>query len=371
MNKIGTETIIEIYNKLGDDKSKRIFENNLLFSQTENIMFMKNIINLSYPDEFAKCEERIEKYLDNSGIKKDDEVIVYGAGGEGIRLLIMMSNINVVAFCDTDPAKHGKIYCGYNVISPEELKNRFINNKVIITVGGDLRINKIKNTLKESGISDNQIYVFTKMINECNIYDIYVKIKEQQYFDSEIIISRYIDDEVFIDAGCCDFYTDICFINNSKNKYEKIIAFEPDSRMYPVCVENSKKYNNAEILNSGLWNINTELYFDNLGMPHGGARVSDISETDFIKIKAVTLDDVLKGDKATFIKMDVEGAELNALIGCEKTIKKYHPKLAISIYHKPEDIWEIPAYILSLNNNYKLYLRHYSLWQRETVIYAV
>jgi hypothetical protein len=70
--------------------------------------------------------------------------------------------------------------------------------------------------------------------------------------------------------------------------------------------------------------------------------------------------------------MDIEGAELNALRGAEKTILKYRPKLAICVYHKPEDIWEIPAYILSLHGDYRLYLRHYDICSPcETVLYAV
>lgn len=76
-------------------------------------------------------------------------------------------------------------------------------------------------------------------------------------------------------------------------------------------------------------------------------------------------------EKVTFIKMDVEGAELEALKGARKTIMKHHPRLAISIYHKPEDIWEIPAYILSLSEDYRFYIRHYQFSKNETILYAV
>ena len=69
--------------------------------------------------------------------------------------------------------------------------------------------------------------------------------------------------------------------------------------------------------------------------------------------------------------MDIEGAELEALKGAEETIKRYRPKLAICVYHKPEDIVEIPKYILNINPDYKLYLRHYSDNAGETVLYAI
>ncbi|MDR1086700.1 MAG: FkbM family methyltransferase [Endomicrobium sp.] len=69
--------------------------------------------------------------------------------------------------------------------------------------------------------------------------------------------------------------------------------------------------------------------------------------------------------------MDIEGAELDALVGAKDTIRKYKPRLAICIYHKPSDIIDIPLYILSLVPEYKLYIRHYSTYKWETVLYCV
>lgn len=69
--------------------------------------------------------------------------------------------------------------------------------------------------------------------------------------------------------------------------------------------------------------------------------------------------------------MDIEGAELKALEGARECILKYSPRLAICIYHKAEDIYEIGNYILSLNPDYKLYIRHYTTCMWETVLYAI
>jgi len=69
--------------------------------------------------------------------------------------------------------------------------------------------------------------------------------------------------------------------------------------------------------------------------------------------------------------MDIEGSELNALKGAEAVIRKYHPVLAVCVYHKKEDLLEIPQYIKSLYPGYKLYLRTYSKYCQELVLYAV
>lgn len=85
----------------------------------------------------------------------------------------------------------------------------------------------------------------------------------------------------------------------------------------------------------------------------------------------VAVDDIIEDHEATFIKMDIEGAELNALIGAEKTIRKSRPKLAISVYHKRRDIWEIPMLLLKYNPDYRFYLRCYSFTGNDTVLYAI
>ena len=69
--------------------------------------------------------------------------------------------------------------------------------------------------------------------------------------------------------------------------------------------------------------------------------------------------------------MDIEGAELDALKGAVHTIQTYRPKLAISIYHKPEDLVEIPLYLMEIMPDYQFYIRHYTTWLEETVLYAI
>lgn len=87
------------------------------------------------------------------------------------------------------------------------------------------------------------------------------------------------------------------------------------------------------------------------------------------KIEVVSLDSVIQ-EKVTFIKMDIEGSEIKALQGSRNLIQTYRPKLAISIYHKWEDLVDIPTYIHELVPEYKFYIRHYFYSPAETVLYA-
>jgi len=87
----------------------------------------------------------------------------------------------------------------------------------------------------------------------------------------------------------------------------------------------------------------------------------------------ISLDDYVSSNSITkvdFIKMDVEGAETDAINGAKQILKKYKPKLAISTYHKPDDFWSLPLLIKNINTDYKFMFAHHSPIQWESVIYA-
>ena len=71
-----------------------------------------------------------------------------------------------------------------------------------------------------------------------------------------------------------------------------------------------------------------------------------------------------------FIKMDIEGSELAALVGAEAALRRWRPKLAISLYHRPEDFFTIPLWLDSLGIGYRFFLDHYSIHHEETVLFA-
>lgn len=121
-----------------------------------------------------------------------------------------------------------------------------------------------------------------------------------------------------------------------------------------------------KVFHSGVWDEKTTLHFKS-----GASGSSCVSMDGDISINVDTLDNMLGGQEITFIKMDLEGSEYKALLGARNLIETYEPKLAVSIYHKREDVWELPKLILDMNSDYKFYFGHYSIAAAETVLYAV
>jgi hypothetical protein len=109
----------------------------------------------------------------------------------------------------------------------------------------------------------------------------------------------------------------------------------------------------------------------NIGLSGRDTNISLCQDTQNVRFAEVVDLDSAVDAPVTFLKMDIEGAEQSALRGAEKTIKKHRPILAVCVYHKVEDIWEIPTYIHNIMPDYKLYLRHYTHSATETVCYGV
>jgi FkbM family methyltransferase len=188
-----------------------------------------------------------------------------------------------------------------------------------------------------------------------------------QYFLKDIF--NY-NNEIFVDGGGFRGDTVRSLVQNVPIKnIKKIYVWEPD--------ETNEKYINEEIdkvqeqseiqiemIPCALYNEKTILKFQNysLGMSH-------IDEKGTISVHSDTIDN--RCPNATFIKMDVEGAEIAALHGAKNTIIKNKPKLAICVYHRNEDLYEIPLLLHEWVPEYNFYIRHHSAEVNETVLYAV
>lgn len=193
--------------------------------------------------------------------------------------------------------------------------------------------------------------------------------EHDQYFCNDII--HLVNDEVFIDGGAYTGDTIQQFLdtaNKNNITVNRIIAFEPEAKNYKLI---SKFYGNRKnilVINKGLSVREDKLYFKETGVSSALVRSKEEATTI---IPVISIDAVPECKEATFIKMDIEGSEMDALKGAEETIKRNHPKLAICIYHSDEDMIRIIEYVHKLVPEYQLYVRHHSKSEVETVLYAV
>ena len=119
------------------------------------------------------------------------------------------------------------------------------------------------------------------------------------------------------------------------------------------------------------WNNRAKLSFKKKPKANGSCIIENDDNLDMIEV--IDLDGYFEreGVIPTYIKMDIEGAEHKALEGAKKIIANNKPRLAISIYHKQEDLWDLPKLILNIRPDYKFFIRHYTMGFADTVLYAV
>ena len=198
--------------------------------------------------------------------------------------------------------------------------------------------------------------------------DLYELVDFNQYFPEGII--KLSDHEVFVDAGAYNGDTILKFLKQANGHYKRIYAFEPDTDSFELLCNTIKNQNlnNVELVKKGAWKDNQTIKF-NMDSDMGSR--SAISEQGDFFIEVDSIDNIVEKNEATFIKMDIEGAELTALYGAEQTIIKSKPKLAICVYHKPEDLLVIPQYLNRIVPEYKFFLRHHLFITHELVLYAV
>jgi FkbM family methyltransferase len=153
-----------------------------------------------------------------------------------------------------------------------------------------------------------------------------------------------------------------------KGQLELVIAFEPDLINYNRIVNNQKLKNIARqffIYPCGVWSETTMLRFKS----DGGESSSQSEDGNHI-IPVVKIDEVIH-TRPGYLKMDIEGAEVEALIGAKETIFEFRPSLAISLYHRPNHFFTIPLLVNSWNLGYKFYIRFYANNLFETVLYCI
>lgn len=222
------------------------------------------------------------------------------------------------------------------------------------------KYNEIYNLLEDKKSKE----VFSKVLNfkiskDYDFMQGFTNNHKEQYFDKELIPN--IKNICFLDGGAYVGDTLPQIIKNFPD-YKKIYAIEPNNLHINIAKRDFASQRDIEFINCGLG--------DKKILSDAKEKNQNNCEHNFQASSVDAIDNLIK-DKVDFIKLDIEGAEQEAIKGAKNTIQKYKPILAVCIYHKAEDWYKIPQIVLSINKEYKVYIRHYMEGVYETVMYFI
>lgn len=350
----GISDFRRIYGWLEDEESKDIYLNRLNFLITGEFKYIRRIVERYLPELAALNDTEVPNLL--AKIPADRPFVLYGVGeGAHATFHYFENDKRLKGFCDSDEKRRKNGFGRYPVMAPEEL---FEDKESSIIITSTKYFPEIKLFLMNHGVEEQRIFSV----------DPYIFVaQEEQYFNTDFM--TYEDEEVFVDAGCCDLSSSIKMKRHCKT-LKRVYAFEPDAQNYQKCKKAADLHFRdgvVKLIGKGTWSGDKTLGFD-----AASDGTSHISESGGTNVEVAAIDHVVAPEEnVTFIKMDVEGAELESLKGAKDTIQRCKPKLAICIYHKAEDMYEIPLYIKELVPEYKLYVRHHANGASETVLYAM
>lgn len=190
-----------------------------------------------------------------------------------------------------------------------------------------------------------------------------------QYFVEGIVSLG--DGERFVDGGAFDGDTIRSFLYDRCERFGAIHAFEPD----PGSFRSLQAFHGR--LPEGIRD-RIALHPEALAASEGeaffkalGNHSSSLGDSGGTRVRCVSLDEALAGEKATFIKLDLEGGESAALDGARRTITRDRPLLAVAIYHNPPDFLDLPLQVRDLCPDYRFHLRTHNAFGLDVILYAV
>jgi FkbM family methyltransferase len=346
-------------------------------------------------------------------LKKRDIVFAYGFGAAYLSgyPLLQKANVKVDYIIDSDPARYGTTFEGTPIMHPDALTDVDKGSNYAVLITAPSHYNEILASLITQGVHIDNIFecpinllemntpeTFRDLLNDntervLRVYSSFADNYSREvfenvlraratyqlkyfraitspdmYFPADII--HLNTQEVLLDLGAYTGDTLLDFVQRTNGQYKGIVCFEPEPKNYVLLQEASETLHDVHLFQLGAYSKTTKLALGGSGI--GAKIVEGKGTTQCARIDDNVfqqLFDTIGGP--TYIKMDIEGAEIAALFGMQETIKRYKPKLAISVYHKDSDLIEVPEIIQSLEIGYRLYLRQHYPSGSDTVLYAV
>ena len=279
--------------------------------------------------------------------------------------------LHVVRFYNLEMPSNGDIFrygLNYFQFALENIENLIKNTEIL--VDNYSKISYLNIILYK--LTLNPFYLETTAVGRGNKYDYNAYLFEKTYLN-------FTNKEVYVDAGAYTGDSIELFISAVKGNYKHIYSFEPNRENNIELIKRIEKLQNKylkpldesiSIIHKGIWSEDCTLEFLTTKIVDLGGHFENTEMLKFQKkdsyykesINVTSIDSATDQD-ATFIKYEIEGSEYQGLIGAEKTIVKNKPKLAVALYHKPEDILKLPSFIKELDMNYKIGFRQHDLFK--------
>jgi FkbM family methyltransferase len=350
---------------------------------------------------------------------RNNRVVLFGSGNLGIKAARALAEIGVVplAFSDNNSQRWGLEIDGVKVLPPMVAAQRYGKDSTfVVTIWNEFHwFKETAQQLSNSGCDCIAPYVFVhwrfaEMFLPCllndqphnlyndrdlvlaasglwaddesrSIYEANIRFRavgdlyglpgrpvENTYLPSDIF--DLTEHERFLDCGATsgEMFRDL--VAKRGDRFEFFSAIEADNLSFPKLQAYCEMLPDPLSQKLRLYNCAVGASRETVYFAHSGQTGSRIS-AEGLPIDCYPIDELFADDALTFIKMDIEGAEYDALRGAAEVIRRDRPILAICVYHNQSDIWRIPLFVHELVPDYKLYLRAYEGDGFQTVMYAV
>jgi FkbM family methyltransferase len=360
--------------------------------------------------------------FDNTEAFPDDDIVLVGSGRLANVVLQGLKRLGIapLALADTDQSLWNTSIEGVNVLSEEEAARRYGQKAVFVvalwSAWGEERLSGIKDRLQGMNCTRvvSVIHLFWKypeaflpffcidlperVLEHSEeiraTFDLWADEPSRRQFIAELRWRLLLDfsmlegitpfeqyfpedlfelsgNEVFVDGGAYDGDTLRSFLQRRGDRFRQVVAIEADPHNFQrleeyVASVNGTSAGRIAIHQVAMGSRNGIVAFDD-----AGTRLSSVSQDGAAQVSAAPLDDLLQNQAPTYIKMDIEGSEYEALKGARNIIEQYRPILGICVYHRPDDLWRVPLYIAGISGDYRLFLRPHKLVCWDLLCYAV
>jgi FkbM family methyltransferase len=373
--------------------------------------------SLNIPSDFDSLIQRQKSVFAKLAKGRGDQVVIMGAGvlGRYIGERLPHFPVTIKCFCDNDPRKQGSTLLGHPILSVAEAVQKYNGQAVFVVaifhsspgqeqlrqIGCDRVVTPavfcrhfgppltpiaafdLPTTIDRDRHDISRLATLWADDKSCDefqkILNWFLAADQSTMADHDPLEEIYVppnlwsmsDLEHFVDCGAFDGDSVLDLVKKTGSKFSAITAYEPDPRNFKAMQANIATLPLAvrqklRLVNAAVGATRGVVHFS-----VSGTMQSAVEADGGLPVDCLALDDEFRDVHPSFIKMDLEGYELEALAGAGKLLANHPPILAITAYHKLEHLWQIPLLIHSYQPGYRLYLRRYAEDCWETVCYAV